>query len=54
MYFIIVILKIIQIFYYYILHQYKKKKFIKLSVLTNTKGFIYSILPFKINTINKN
>ena len=32
--------------------EYKKKKVTKLSVLTNTNGFIYSILPFKINTIN--
>ena len=29
--------------------EYKKKKITKLSVLTNKKGFIYSILPFKIN-----
>jgi hypothetical protein len=33
--------------------EYTKKKVTKVSVLTNTKGFIYSVLPFKINTINK-
>jgi hypothetical protein len=34
--------------------EYTKKKITKLSVLTNSNGFIYSILPFKINTTNNN
>jgi hypothetical protein len=34
--------------------EYKKKKGTKLSIITNTMGFIFSILPFKINKTLKN
>ena len=34
--------------------KYKKKKGTKLSIITNTMGFIFSILFFKINKTLKN
>jgi hypothetical protein len=34
--------------------EYKKKKITKLSLVTNKKGFIYSVVPFDIKTKNYN
>jgi Ni,Fe-hydrogenase maturation factor len=34
--------------------EYKKKKVTKLSLITNKKGFIYSVVPFKIKNKKKN
>lgn len=34
--------------------EYKKKKVTKLSLITNKKGFIYSVIPFKIKNENEN